>query len=132
MARSLPAWRVVAVLDELGMVHGYPGHLRLDNGPEFIAEAVAIWAAAHGVALRFIQPGKPDQNAYIERFNRTYRTEVLDAHVFHTLEEVQAVTETFLRSYNTERPHDSLGRVPPLTFLPRPTSTWESTSGVSA
>jgi len=131
VATSLPSWRVLAVVDELIAVHGVPAALRLDNGPEFVAEAVAVWAAAHGIALRFIQPGKPDQNAYIERFNRTYREEVLDAHVFDSLAEVQAETTAWLRSYNTERPHDSLGRVPPLTFLPRLTSTSESPSQVS-
>jgi putative transposase len=131
VATSLPSWRVLAVLDELIALHGAPAALRLDNGPEFIADAVAVWAAAQGIVLRFIQPGKPDQNAYIERFNRTYREEVLDAHVFDSIEEAQAETAAWLPSYNTERPHDSLGRRPPLLFLPRPTSTPESTSQVS-
>lgn len=124
-ATSLPAWRVVTVLDELITVHGAPYALRLDNGPEFVSDAIAVWAATHAIALRFIQPGKPDQNAYIERFNRTYREEVLDAHLFDSLEEVRTLTADWLRRYNTERPHASLGGVPPLTFLPRPTSTWE-------
>jgi putative transposase len=131
VATSLPSWRVLAVLDELIAVHGAPAALRLDNGPEFIAEAVAVWAAAQGIALRFIQPGKPDQNAYIERFNRTYREEVLDAHVFDSIGEVQAETALWRQSYNTERPHDSLGGRPPLIFLPRSTSISESTSQVS-
>lgn len=131
VAPSLPSWRVLAVLDELIAVHGVPAALRLDNGPEFVAAAVAVWAAAHGIALHFIQPGKPDQNAYIERFNRTYRDEVLDPNLFATLDEVRTETADWLRRYNTERPHDSLGRVPPLSFLPRPTSTVESTSAVS-
>ena len=131
VATSLPSWRILAVLDELIALHGAPAALRLDNGPEFIAEAVAVWAAAHGIALRFIQPGKPDQNAYIERFNRTYREEVLDAIVFDSLDEVRAETTAWLASYNTERPHHSLGGRPPLMFLPRSTSTLESTSQVS-
>jgi putative transposase len=84
--------------------------------------AVHTWAEQHGVTLAFIQPGKPNQNAYIERFNRTYRTEVLDAWVFTTLAEVRDLSESWRTNYNTERSHDSLGRVPPLTFLPRPTS----------
>ena len=71
------------------------------------------------------EPGKPAQNAFIERFNQTYRTEVLDAHVFQSLHEARLITTDWLRRYNTERPHDSLGRVPPLTFLPRPTSVGE-------
>jgi transposase InsO family protein len=72
-----------------------------------------------GVSAGFVQPGKPDQNAFIERFNRTYRDEMLDAYVFESIEQVREVTESWLREYNEERPHDSLGRVPPLTFMPR-------------
>jgi len=131
IATSLPSWRVVAVLEELVAVHGAPAALRLDNGPELTAEPIAQWAAAQGIALRFIQPGKPDQNAFIERFNRTYRTEILDAHLFDSLDEVRAETTVWLDRYNTRRPHDSLGRVPPLTFLPRATSTSKSTYPVS-
>ena len=118
----MPSWRILAVLDELIAVHGPPVAVRLDNGPEFIAEAVTLWAAAHAIGLRYIQPGKPNQNAFIERFNKTYREEVLDAHLFASLDEVRAETAIFLQHYNTERPHDSLGSVPPLTFLPRSTS----------
>jgi putative transposase len=69
--------------------------------------------------LQHIQPGKPNQNAFIERFNKTYGTEVPDAWVFTSLAEVRAVTEAWLESYNSERPHQSLGRVPPRTYLPR-------------
>ena len=75
--------------------------------------------------------GQADQNAYIERFNRSYRTEVLNAHLFESIAELQALTMTWLRIYNEERPHDSLGRVPPLTFLPRPKTARESTCKVS-
>lgn len=123
---SLPSARVVAVLDQLVAVHGAPRQLRSDNGPEFIAEALRVWAEQHGITLAFIEAGKPNQNAYIERFNRTFRHEVLDAWVFTSLAEVRAVSEEWRLSYNTERAHDSLGSVPPLTFLPRPTSTPES------
>jgi transposase InsO family protein len=66
----------------------------------------------HGAAIHYIQPGKPGQNAYIERFNRTYRTEILNAHLFESVAELRALTDTWLRIYNSERPHDSLGRVP--------------------
>lgn len=83
------------------------------------------------MAIQYIQPGKPDQNAYIERFNRSYRTEILDAYVFESRAEVRALTERWLVTYNQERPHDSLGRVPPLTFLPRPTSAGQSPFGWS-
>ena len=69
-------------------IYGAPGALRLDNGPEWVSEALRAWAAQHGVRLLFIQPGKPTQNAYIERFNGTYRTEDLDAYIFGPLANV--------------------------------------------
>ena len=84
------------------------------------------WAAAHRAAIHDIQPGKPDQNAFIERFNLSCRTEVLNAHVVDSTTELQALTDTWLRIYNRERPHDSLGRKPPLTFLPRLSSARSS------
>lgn len=117
---SLPSRRVVAVLEELVALHGAPARLRCDNGPEFIAAALATWCEANDVDLHHIPPGQPNQNAFIERFNRTYRTEVLDAWVFTSLDEVRQVTAEWLEIYNTERPHQSLGGVPPRTFLPRP------------
>lgn len=129
---SLPSRRVIGLLEELVALHGAPAALRMDNGPEFLALRLSDWAEQRGISLDFIQPGKPAQNAFIERFNQTYRTEVLDANVFTSLAEVRAITTDWLRRYNTERPHDSLGRVPPLTFLPRPTSTREYHLEVSA
>ena len=128
---SLPTRRVLALLEELIALHGKPEALRLDNGPEFLAGALATWAEAHGIRLEHIQPGQPAQNAFIERFNQTYRTEVLDANAFHSLWEVRTITADWLPRYNTERPHDSLGRVPPLIFLPRSTSTVESPYALS-
>ena len=128
---SLPSRRVIALLEELVALHGASATLRLDNGPEFLALRLTDWAEQRGIALDYIQPGKPAQNAFIERFNQTYRTEVLDANVFTSLAEVRAITADWLRRYNTERPHDSLGRVPPLTFLPRTTSIRESTYQLS-
>lgn len=116
---SLPSVRVVRVLEQLVAVHGAPSMLRCDNGPEFIAAALERWCGSQGITLHHIQPGKPNQNAFIERFNRTLRHEVLDAWVFTSLAEVRQMTEEWLVSYNTERPHRSLGRVPPQTYLPR-------------
>ena len=131
MGLSVPSQRVVRVLNELVAVHGCPAALRTDNGPEFLAQPFIDWCTDHRVAIHYIQPGKPDQNAYIERFNRSYRTEVLNAHLFESIAELQALIMTWLRIYNEERPHDSLGRVPPLTFLPRPKTVRESTCKVS-
>lgn len=128
---SIPATRVIRVLEELIALHGRPAGVRVDNGPELIAQVFVDWCSDRGIAVHHIQPGKPDQNAYIERFNRSYRTEILDAYLFESLAEVQALTERWLQMYNHERPHDSLGRVPPLTFLPRPTSPGQSTFALS-
>ena len=88
-------------------------------------------SGAPRIAIGYIQPGKPDQNAFIERFNRSFREEVLDAYLFDSLNQVRELTEAWLETYNTERPHDSLGQVPPLVFLPRPTAPVESSFEVS-
>jgi putative transposase len=132
VATSIPGRHVVAVLDQLVAIHGAPRALRCDNGPELISAALEDWAERRGVVLRHIQPGKPNQNAYIERFNRTYRREVLDACLFASLADVRHETEAWLTTYNTERPHDSLGEVPPLTFLPRFTTPDQSSFQLSA
>ena len=97
-------------------------------GPELTAQLFADWCQQHRIAIRYIQPGKPDQNAFIERFNRTYREEVLDAYVFASVSEVQAVTDEWLPGYNERRPHDALGRIPPAQFLPRPLTPSESSN----
>ena len=125
---SIPATRVVRVLEQLLALYGRPQALRLDNGPELTAEVFTAWCDAQQIALRYIQPGKPDQNAFIERFNRTYREEVLDAYVFASLSEVQALTDDWLLAYNERRPHDALGRIPPTRFLSRPPAPAESSS----
>jgi putative transposase len=113
---SLPSARVIRALDELAELRGAPRRLRLDNGPELISKALADWAERAGVELVFIQPGKPTQNAYIERFNRTYRTEVLDRYVFTSLPEVRRMTEDWRHRYNNHRPHRSLDNLPPARF----------------
>lgn len=113
---SLTALRVVRVMDQLKAWRGLPKAIRCDNGPEFLAQAFADWCREHDVELRYIQPGKPNQNAYIERFNRTYRQEVLGAYLFDDLEQVREITADWLRTYNEERPHDALGRIPPTQF----------------
>ena len=120
ISTSLPSRRVVQLLGQLVALHGVPTMLRCDNGPELIAAALTTWCETHGIVLHHIEPGKPNQNAFIERFNKTYRTEVLDAWVFTSLAEVRQVTEEWLEMYNTERPHGSLGGVPPRPYLPRP------------
>src|SRR2546430_21789 len=104
--------------------------LRLDNGPELTAEAFVEWCAAQG-----IHRVHPAREAGSERVHRTVQSHVsrrvLDAYLFDSLDQVRAITEEWLATYNTERPHDSLGRVPPLTFMPRPDAPAESTFAVS-
>jgi len=113
---SLPGQRVVRTLDQIAFWRGYPMKVRLDNGPEMTSVALSDWAELHGVELGFIQPGKPTQNSYIERFNRTYRNEVLDMYIFRTLAEVREITENWIDEYNRERPHDSLGDLTPVEY----------------
>lgn len=113
---GLPALRVIRVLDRLVVLHGCPRQIRVDNGPEFVSVAMAEWAEQHRVHLEFIKPGKPTQNSYVERFNRTYREEVLDAYLFATLDEVRTLTRHWISQYNGERPHRALGRQTPLDY----------------
>jgi putative transposase len=116
---SLPAERVIRVLEQVVAWRGQPKAIRLDNGPEFIAERFMSWCAERAIELWYIQPGKPDQNAFIERYNRTYRTEVLNAYVFESLEQVREISAEWLQSYNDERPHDALAGLPPAMYRAR-------------
>ena len=113
---SLPAERVVRVLEQLLSWRGKPANIRMDNGPELISQRLESWAQEKHIDLLHIQPGKPAQNAYIERFNRTYREDVLDAYLFEDLEEVRHITEAWLEDYNTIRPHEALQGLAPRQF----------------
>jgi putative transposase len=113
---NLPAARVIRVLDRIAAWRGYPAKLRVDNGPGFIAIAVAEWAEAKGVTLDFIQPGKPMQNGFIERFNGSYRSGVLDMYVFHDLTEVREHSERWRIDYNEHIPHESLNDLTPVEY----------------
>lgn len=99
---NLPSERIVRVLERIAAWRGYPQKLRLDNGPELIAIALAEWAEEHKVQLEFIEPGKPMQNGFIERFNRSYREAVLDMYIFQTLAEVKEQTDRWLRVQRRE------------------------------
>jgi putative transposase len=113
-------------MEQLIEAHGKPASLRLDNGSELTSHAFVDWASARHIELRFIEPGKPNQNAFIERFNKTYRTEVRSAHLFASISEVQQITDEWLIEYHEQRPHDSLGRVPPLPYMPRDVTSVQS------
>lgn len=108
---NLPAKRVVRVLDRIAANQGYHAMLRMDNGPELISLTLADWAETHAVRLEFIESVKPNQNAFLERFNRTYRTEILDYYLFRTLNELREITERWLSEYNCERPNESLNNL---------------------
>ena len=114
---NLPAPRVIRVLERAVAWRRYQNKLRMDNGPEFISAALAEWAEEHTIELEFIKPGTPTQNSYVERFNRTYRDEILNMYIFQTLSEVRERTENWIREYNEERPHDSLGDLTPWEYL---------------
>jgi putative transposase len=111
---SITSTRLVRIFERLRTEHALPQVLRTDNGPEFLGEIFTSWARQAGMAIQYIQPGKPNQNAYIERFNRTYREELLDLHLFASLEDVREATYWWMIKYNEHRPHDLLGDLTPL------------------
>src|SRR5689334_25167980 len=96
--------------------HGRPRAIRCDNGSELTSQAFTDWCKTQQIHLRFIQPGKPDQNAYIERFNRTYREEVLSAYLFDSLDDVREITAAWIDRYNEIRPHVALANLPPARY----------------
>jgi len=111
--RSLPGLRVARVLDRLHATLGLPQTIVVDNGPEFAGRTLDAWAYARGVTLRFIRPGKPIENAYVESFNGKVRDECLNEHWFLSVADAKAVIEAWRIDYNTVRPHSSLaGRTP--------------------
>lgn len=114
---SMPALRVIRSLEQVIEWRGKPAALRCDNGPEYISGALVNWANQHQITLLYIQPGKPTQNAYVERFNRTARYEWLDMHHFDSVEQAQQLATEWQWQYNNERPNTAIGGVPPRTLL---------------
>ena len=111
---SLPAARVVRTLNQIIEWRGKPQRIRCDNRPEYISEVVADWATTHQIELLFIQPGNPQQNAYIESYNRTVRYDWLNQHLFSSIAAwIQAQATSWLWTYNNERPHRAIGGIPP-------------------
>lgn len=113
---ALPSTKVTCLIDKLAKERGYPGMIRVDNGPEFISSHFKQWAVNRGVKILYIQPGKPAQNGLIERFNRTFREEVLDMNYFDSLDEVKKISVKWIEKYNHKRPHDSLMGLSPVQF----------------
>jgi putative transposase len=114
---SLPGERVVSVLDEVIAWRGKPSEIRVDNGPEFISKSLQKWADKNHIRLKHIQPGNPTQNAYIERFNRFFREDVLDAYLFNDLSEVKSLAWEWMTDYNQSHPHKSLGGISPKQYV---------------
>ena len=122
---------MIRFLEQLIEIHGKPGASRCDNGPELTSQAFTEWCRAKAIEIRFIQPGKPDQNAFIERFNRSYREEVLNAHLFESIADVQEITDDWLKRFNEIRPHDALGSLPPARYREKLLAADLSTSELS-
>ena len=114
---SLPSERVVRALEQLIEWRGKPAVIRSDNGPEYISDHTTQWAAKQGITLSFIEPGNPQQNAYVERFNRTMRQELLDQEIFTTIAEAQDAATAWQWRYNNERPSMALDGLTPIQKL---------------
>lgn len=113
---SLPAGRVIRVLEQLKQERGLPQQIRVDNGPELISAEFYDWCESNGIEVVYIQPGKPQQNGFVERFNGSFRREFLDAYLFETLSQVREMAWLWMLDYNDERPHESLGDLPPAVY----------------
>jgi len=110
---SITGRRLIRVFERLKSERGLPDTLRVDNGPEFLSGDFVAWAEQAGITIQYIQPGQPNQNAYVERFNRTYREEFLSLYLFRNLNEVREGTHRWRIDYNEHRPHDALGDLTP-------------------
>ena len=114
---SLPSERVIRALKQIIAWRGKPQVIRCDNGPENISARIQCWARQWGIRFEYIQPGKPQQNAYIERYNRTVRHEWLDQYIIETIEEAQDFATQWLWTYNNDRPNMAIGGITPAQKL---------------
>lgn len=114
--RAIGGQQLTRILDRLAATRGLPQVIRTDNGKEFCGRAMLSWAQAHQVALRLIEPGKPNQNAYVESFNGRFRDECLNEHWFLTLEHAKVLIEAWRKEYNEERPKKALGGRTPAAY----------------
>lgn len=107
---------VIEQLEIIMITRDKPNRIRVDNGPEFVSHKLRRWCNEKGITLHFIQPGKPTQNAYIERFNRLYREDILDAYIFESIDQLRVLSRRWQEDYNQNHPHKSLGGISPLQF----------------
>ncbi len=113
---SFAAEQLVRVLKEVVFLRGQPKEIRVDNGPEFLSKIFVNWCQFHGIEIKYIQPGKPVQNAYIERFNRLFREDILDAYIFDNINQVKILAEEWMDDYNNNHPHSSLNKKSPIEY----------------
>lgn len=111
---SIAGEGVVEVLQQITQQRGKPNQIRVDNGPEFLSKAFTGWCNQEGITIKYIQPGKPTRNAYIERLNRTFREDVLDAYIFENLEQLRMLCDEWQHQYNHYHPHQSLNKRTPV------------------
>ena len=114
---SIASRRLIRELDRLITFRGKPDTIRVDNGPEFTSANFQIWCKSNRIRIKYIQPGKPVQNSLVERFNRSYRQEVLNAYLFDSLSQVRILSEQWMEHYNETRPHEALQNLTPKQFL---------------
>lgn len=127
VATSIASKRVIRTLEQLIDWRGKPVAIRVDNGPEFRSADFTCWCKERGISIHYIQPGRPMQNGYIERFNGSYRREILDAYLFFDLEEVRQLTSQWIDDYNTKRPHEALGNLTPSEWpLKKEVEIWKT------
>ena len=116
ISMSMPAERVIKLLEKVIWLNGKPKNIRCDNGPEFISKVFQEWCKGNEINVIYIQPGHPIQNSIIERFNGSYRRAVLDAYIFRTIQDVRLLTDEWMKDYNENRPHESLNNMTPIEY----------------
>lgn len=129
LALNYPARKVVETLVQLEEEIGLPQTIRCDNGPEFLSKTFTQWCKRKRIEIKFIQPGKPMQNGFIERLNRFYREDILDAYWFNDLYQLRSLTNKWMEDYNNNHPDQSLGDKSPREFLPRSTKDFNEKPG---
>lgn len=129
---SLPASRVKRVLQEAINWREKPTQIRADNGPEFIASELALWCEKENIHLQYIQPGKPTQITFIERFNGSFRRDILDAYLFESLAQVRILAEEWIQDYNYQQPHEALDNLSPVSYRERAVNSGKLSSATNS